>query len=105
VTGSSIIREARKRRGLTQAELARRLGTTQSAVARLEGGRTAPRLETVLAAVRACGLDLHLSLAERDLDHRRLIDDALRLTPAQRLDELIDRIEVEETLRQARQVT
>ena len=105
MTGSSIIREARKRRGLTQAELARRLGTTQSAVARLEGGRTAPRLETVLAAVRACGLDLHLSLAERDLDHQRLIDDALRLTPAQRLDELIDRIEVEETLRQARQVT
>ena len=103
--GSTLIREARKRRGITQAELARRLGTTQSAVARLEAGVTAPKLETVLAAVRACDLDLHFSIGEQDRDHRRLIDDALSVTPADRLDDLVDRLEVEGTLRQGRRVS
>ncbi len=34
--------EARMRAGITQAELAARMKTTQSATARLESGRTAP---------------------------------------------------------------
>ena len=103
--GATLIREARKRRGITQGELARRLKTTQSAVARLEAGATSPRFETVLAAVRACDLDLHFSIAEKDRDHRRLIDDALSLTPAQRIDDLVDRLEVEDTLLRARRVS
>lgn len=105
MTGSIIIRQARKRRGLTQEGLARRLGTTQSAVARLESGRSAPRLETVFAAVQACNLDLHFSLAEPDLDHRRLIEDAIALSPAQRIEDLIGRLELEEALRKARKVS
>ena len=104
MTGGAIIREARKRRGITQGQLAQRLGTTQSSVARLEGGRSDPRLGTVLAAVRACDLDLHLSLTEPDWDHRRLIDDSLALTQAERLEDLIDRLELEATLKRARKV-
>jgi transcriptional regulator with XRE-family HTH domain len=103
--GATLIREARKRRGITQGELARRLSTTQSAVARLEAGATAPRFETVLAAVRACDLDLHISIGEPDRDHRRLIDDALSVTPAQRLDDLVGRLDAEDTLRRARKAT
>ena len=38
---------ARTAAKLTQAELARRLGTTQSAVARLEGGRVSPSFATL----------------------------------------------------------
>lgn len=102
MTGTSIIREARRRRGISQAELARRLGTTQSAIARLESPKTSPRFETVVAAVRACGLELHLSLTEPDLDHRRLIEDALTLTPSQRLHDLVDRLATEELLHRAR---
>jgi len=39
---------ARLDAGLTQQQLAERLGTTQSAVARWENGTTAPRLDTLL---------------------------------------------------------
>jgi Predicted transcriptional regulator with C-terminal CBS domains len=61
-----LIREARKRAGLTQRELAERLGTTQSAIARLEGGGTEPSYERVAEAVRACGLDLVPQLLRAD---------------------------------------
>ena len=105
MSSAGLIREARKRRGLTQNELAQRLGTTQSAIARLESGKSDARLGTVLAVVRACDLDLHLSLAELDRDHRRLLDDSLALTPLQRIDDLIDRLQTEETLRRARKVS
>jgi DNA-binding XRE family transcriptional regulator len=37
----------RERIGLTQAEVARRMGTTQPAVARLERGEADPRLSTI----------------------------------------------------------
>ena len=40
-----LIREARRRARLTQSELAMRAGTTQSAVARWEAGRSLPSLE------------------------------------------------------------
>lgn len=61
-----MVREARRRAGLTQEELARRTGTTQSAIARIERGRTAPSLERLREIVRACGLDLELRLVPLD---------------------------------------
>lgn len=53
-----LVKEARRRAGLTQRELADRLGTTQSAIARLERGGAAPSYERVADTVRACGMDL-----------------------------------------------
>ena len=38
---------ARTRAGLTQADVAQRMGTTQSTVARLEAGKAAPSLRSV----------------------------------------------------------
>jgi transcriptional regulator with XRE-family HTH domain len=61
-----LIREARRRAGLTQADLAARLGTTQSAIARLERGGTEPSYERVDEAVGACGLDLVPQLLAAD---------------------------------------
>lgn len=66
MNGGILIREARRRAGLTQAELAERLGTTQSAIARLERGHTDPGYARVAAAVRACGLELVPQIAEAD---------------------------------------
>jgi len=54
------IRRSRERAGLTQAELAARLGTTQSAVARLERP-SSNRIQTVERALLATGQLLSLS--------------------------------------------
>jgi len=55
------IRRSRERAGLTQAELAARLGTTQSAVARLERPSSNPRIQTVERALLATEQLLSLS--------------------------------------------
>jgi predicted transcriptional regulator len=46
---------ARTRAGLTQADVAERMGTTQSTVARLEGGKATPSLRSVQRYAQAIG--------------------------------------------------
>jgi ribosome-binding protein aMBF1 (putative translation factor) len=46
---------ARIRAGLTQTELARKMGTTQPVVARMEGGRLRPSLRTLQRLAQATG--------------------------------------------------
>ena len=53
---------ARTAAKLTQAELAQRLGTTQSAVARLEGGGVSPSLATLRRYAEATGTRLTVGL-------------------------------------------
>lgn len=64
--GNDLIREARRRVGWTQERLAEAAGTTQSAIARLESGRTSPAFDDVVRLLRLMGLDLDLMLVERD---------------------------------------
>lgn len=45
--------DARTKAKLTQSELARRMGTTQSAIARLESGRSIPSGATLLKFAKA----------------------------------------------------
>ncbi|MFM9865661.1 MAG: helix-turn-helix domain-containing protein [Micropepsaceae bacterium] len=47
--------DARAKAKLTQSELARRMGTTQSAIARLESGRAVPSGATLLRFAKAVG--------------------------------------------------
>lgn len=56
---------ARTRAGLTQAELAERMHTTQSTIARLESGRTMPSMRTLARYAEATG-----SRAVVRLEHR-----------------------------------
>ena len=63
--------------GLTQAELAERMGTTQSAIARIEGGGTRPTLETLEKLARAVGQDLVLGVGPQ-LDQNRSIAKMMR---------------------------
>ena len=86
-SAASIVREARTAAGLTQAELARRMGTTQSAVARLEAKGANPRLKTLEQAVRATGRHLDLEISDYppgNIDPT-LNESLLRATPADRL--------------------
>jgi predicted transcriptional regulator len=53
---------ARTAAHLTQAELARRIGTTQSAIARLEGGGVTPTLATLRRYAEATGNTLKVEL-------------------------------------------
>ncbi len=83
--GNDLVREARRRVGLTQRELAERAGTTQSAIARLESGRTTPSFDLVLRLIRLCGLDLDIMLVERDASDWQQARELLALSPAKRV--------------------
>jgi transcriptional regulator with XRE-family HTH domain len=85
VIGGTLVREARRRAGLTQAELARRAGTTQSAVARVETGRTEPSLARVRELVRACGLELVPTIAPTHDSDWEVARANLRLSVDQRV--------------------
>jgi transcriptional regulator with XRE-family HTH domain len=52
---------ARKRAGLTQEELAREMDTSQSAIARMESGRTLPSGSTLKRFARATGTRLRIT--------------------------------------------
>jgi DNA-binding XRE family transcriptional regulator len=53
---------ARNRAGLTQAELAAKLGTSQSQIARVESGRHLPSLRMVERYARALGCEIRIEL-------------------------------------------
>ena len=80
-----LIRNARLAAGLTQAELARRLGSTQSAVSRLEHGHEEPRLARLATILAACGLRAVLTLTHDDGVDRAQIRQQLAMSPAERL--------------------
>ncbi|MEA3128550.1 MAG: hypothetical protein QOF46_345 [Paraburkholderia sp.] len=54
---------ARLRAGLSQAELAVRMGTSQSAIARLESGDTLPSTKTLLRYAQATGSRVRVKLS------------------------------------------
>lgn len=58
---ASLAYELRTRAGLTQTELARRMGTTQSSIARIENSGSLPTIEMVSRLARATGASVHLS--------------------------------------------
>jgi transcriptional regulator with XRE-family HTH domain len=79
---------ARRDAGLTQAELARRLGTTQSAIARMERPGANPTVAWLDRALAAAGRRLELG-AERpptapEVDATQIAE-RLALTPAERV--------------------
>lgn len=57
---------ARTAANLTQSQLAERIGTTQSAIARLEGGRLSPSVRTLRRYAEATGMRLTFSFERAD---------------------------------------
>lgn len=86
-----LIRRARVRAGLTQRQLAERLGTHQPVIARWESESTRPDFDSVVRAVEACGFDLHVEL--RPVDHDTvLVRRELAKRPADRLADMVDAV-------------
>lgn len=87
--GGDLIREGRRRAGLTQRELAERADTTQSAVARAESGRVDPGFETVRRMLRLCGLNLLVALDPYDDADLSQAVRLLKKTPEDRFDQVV----------------
>ena len=68
--------KARAAQGLTQAQVAEKIGTTQSAVARMESGsgRHSPSLATLTKYADALGCKLEVRLIRKPRPTRNLID-------------------------------
>ena len=60
------VTERRHALGLSQAQLAELVGTTQSAIARLERGGRPPRIDTLLRIADALGCELQVKLRPHD---------------------------------------
>ncbi len=90
-SAAGLLRTARTRAGLSQRELARRAGTAQSVIARIELGLTSPSWETVSRLLAAAGFELDTRLEVRATVDSHMLDDVariLRLTPEERLAEI-----------------
>ena len=84
-----LVRSLRHATGITQRQLASRMGTTQSAVAALERPDSNPTLRTVADALDALGYELTLGATPKPPGvDESLIRQQLELTPAQRLEQL-----------------
>lgn len=83
MTAGELIRKTRMRHGLSQARLARRAGTHQSAISRLEADEVSPGVETLDLLLRAMGERLEIAGAEPE----RQYDPAHRRATAERTPE------------------
>jgi transcriptional regulator with XRE-family HTH domain len=107
-----LLREARMRAGLSQGELARRTGTSQPAIARLESSTSNPTVATLRRLLRGMGFDLSMDLRplahtgdvteayKRDID-RTLIAENLKRSVAGRIQGLAELQEFDAELRRA----
>jgi transcriptional regulator with XRE-family HTH domain len=83
---ASLLKDARRQAGLTQTELARRMGVSQAAVAKLERPGANPTVDTLDDALWATGHRLTLDApARRPGVDESLIRQHLELPPAERL--------------------
>jgi transcriptional regulator with XRE-family HTH domain len=91
VTPAELIRTVRRRQGLTQAELARRAGTSQPVVSAYEHGRRDPTYDTLRKLIEAGGerLVIRAQAEMSDLprpgsidEHARRLLDVLSLADA-----------------------
>ena len=93
---NQIIQRARTQAQLSQRDLASRAQTTQSVIARIEGGRTSPTVDTVERLITAAGFDISIEITpraapdpvieafKRDID-RSLLRQNLAKSPDERL--------------------
>lgn len=67
-----LIRESRKKRRLTQAELAEAVGVNRRWVVQVEHAKTSADLRTLLRALRALGIEMHIQPRRPSPDAERI---------------------------------
>ena len=83
---ANLVRATRVQAGITQAELGRRLGMSQAAVARMERPGANPTVATLERLMHATGHRLELTASENGSPvDESLIAANLRFSPAERL--------------------
>jgi transcriptional regulator with XRE-family HTH domain len=85
-----LLRSARQAAGLSQADLAKRVGSKQPVVSRWETGADEPRLSTLAGVLRACGLALALVVDPLEAVDRAQLRQQLALSPDQRLASVVN---------------
>lgn len=70
----ALVRQERQDQGLTQAELAERIGTTRQWVSQFESGTLNPRVGLVLGALAALDLDLDVRSSRAQVTERKPFD-------------------------------
>lgn len=81
-----LVKQARKRHGVSQKQLAMRAGTTQSAISRIERDRVSPSVETLRELLYLMGEDLEFGASQRDSGVDSTLNAKnLTLTPAERV--------------------
>jgi transcriptional regulator with XRE-family HTH domain len=97
MSAAQIIREARLKAGLTQTELASRLGRERAQVARWETGGQEPSFANLTAAVGACGYALDVAIVERKPTPRLDVEleTSVQQAPQQRVQALLEKLEGE----------
>ena len=81
------MREARRRHGVTQEQLAARARTSQAAISRIERDVVSPSVGTLATLLDLLGEELELSSSPIDYGHDlTLIQGNLRFTPEERID-------------------
>jgi transcriptional regulator with XRE-family HTH domain len=99
--GNHLVREARRRAGLTQTALAERTGTTQSAIARLERGVGHPTMQRISELVEACGLELQVRLVPADAHDWSMVAENASLDTEERVTKALAGIRLAEAFRSA----
>lgn len=83
----ALLTAARKRHGLTQAQLAARARTSQAAISRIERDLVSPSVDTLASLVDLMGEELELGATPIDYGHDvTLLEQNLARTPDERID-------------------
>lgn len=86
-TPGELLREARRRHGVSQKRLAMRAGTTQSAISRIERDGVSPSVETLRELLYLLGEDLTLDATQRDFGIDRTLNaERLKVSPSERVE-------------------
>jgi transcriptional regulator with XRE-family HTH domain len=84
VEAANVLHRARAKAGLSQRELGRQAGVSQTTISLIEDGKTSPRFETLDRLLSVCGFELELIPRAGVGIDRTMLRELMQLTPAER---------------------